>query len=363
MTSNPHEIQALQPGERSMSKNCKISIPAAVVLAGVLGLWALAVGGCKSGRSGGGEPNAAGSPGGTPSPATSQATGEAMNEEPVALPPTPDIAMDVDSQSELSLYQGAPMIFTVRLANQRASNVLFQNAAIAADTRPANPQPVPVVQLAAGWTRLVRFEVRAAGGAEPVTWPLSAIGEPATQPVALGGTTNPDAQWGLSPEAAGKLSPGVYRIVAVLEASGKDTATWQGRVESEPVLLTIQARPANLQGPAAVEPDLNLARYWAQTQDWGKSLEAARQAVQSDPNSIEGHTLVGDALAARNDPAGALSAYGTAMYLFDQKHKGKEYEQPDYLVERISQILRANPPKDPMPRGDERPTSTSGPRP
>jgi len=228
---------------------------------------------------------------------------------------------------------------------------------LAADNKASKSQPVPVVQLASRWSKFIRFEIRTGRGAEPLAWPLLSLGGEADQPAALDGTTNPEVQWGLSPEAAARVSPGVYRIVAVLEVAAGDAANWRGRVESAPVVLTIEARPASFQGPGAAESDMAEARYWAHTRNWDKSLAAAESALRNDPKSIEGHALLGDALAARPGAKGALTAYGTAINLYKQKYQGPKYEDPDYLYARVAQIMRENPPKglipqnptDPMP--------------
>jgi len=86
-----------------------------------------------------------------------------------APPLTPDIALEVNSASEeANLYTGTPLFITVRLANQRAANIRFANAA---ETGTAAKRPVPVVSLDAGWAKSVRLELRAADGKE-APWPL-----------------------------------------------------------------------------------------------------------------------------------------------------------------------------------------------
>lgn len=307
-------------------------------------LMTLACGKCGGGKtSGNAGPKVPGRSDAATAPGASELSSETAIEETPPLPPTPDIALEVNVSTELTLYQGTPLIVTVRLANQRASNVLAMNAA---QDKPEDRKPVPVVQLGTEWAKSVKFEIRAGAGGEEAAWPLALLGKPAEEAIALDGRTNPEAQWGLSPEEAAKIPPGGYRIVAVLEVSGRDKKAWKGRVESEPAALTIQVRPADLAGPAAAESDTELARYWAQAGVWDKSFAAARDAVAKDPKSIEAFTLVGDALASGNDLNGAMTAYQAALKLFRGSEEGKGYEPPDYLLGRISRIAKEKTLKD-----------------
>jgi hypothetical protein len=277
-------------------------------------------------------------------PVSGERAEEADIEEPAPLPPTPDIALQINTSTELKLFQGTPLIIEVRLANQRASNVMFQNAVL---EKAEDRSPLPIVQLGADWAKSIRFDIRREGGAEEPAWPFAILAKPEERAMALDGQTNPEVVWGLSPEEAVKIAPGVYRITAILEAGGKDSKLWQGRVESEPVVLTVQTRPADLSGAAAAEADLELASYWAQAGDWDKSLAAARDAATKDPKSIEAHSLAGDALSAKKDLDGAMTAYQAALKLFNESEEAKDYEPPDYLLRRISQIAREKASKDP----------------
>lgn len=49
--------------------------------------------------------------------------------EEKALPPLPNISLQINSEHELTEYQGTPLIFTVRLSNPRAVNAEAANQA------------------------------------------------------------------------------------------------------------------------------------------------------------------------------------------------------------------------------------------
>jgi hypothetical protein len=347
---------------RNRYKNC---ISPLIWLASLLAVVFI-VGGCRDGRSDKDDSKTS-----KDRSATSQAKPAGTSDQqaaaaPIASQPIPDIALEINSQSDLTIYQGTPLIVTVRLANQRASNIISH---LASQSEPSLGEQASVVHLSAGWPKLVRFEIRTDSGAEKLIWPLIPIIGQEEQPVALDGQANPETSWGLSPEAAAKVAPGIYRLVAVLEVAGKDSAIWHGKVESELVVLTIQARPENLQGSPATESALDLAYYFAQTGDWAKSLAAAHQATTNDPNSIEGHILIGDALAAGNDHNSALAAYTTALRLYEQKYRNspmgqtedekaklKEYQPPDYLLRRILLIQKARLSKESVTSPTELPS-------
>ncbi len=123
---------------------------------------------------------------------------------------------------------------------------------------------------------------------------------------------------------------------------------------SEPVSITINPRPALSPAAEAEQDALEAARYHAAAGQWDKSLEAARKAAALNRDSIEAHTLIGDALSAGNDNQGAMRAYQTAIAAFDKQNKNPRHA-PDYLIERIHQLLLAAPPPGLAPKGTNAP--------
>jgi hypothetical protein len=302
-----------------------VSLAVVVPLLGVMS-------GCRKGTKTQPEPR--------PTTATASSASETDIEPtgPAPLPPAPEITLSINSKTELTLHQGTPLLVTVRLLNQRATNVVLLNSV---EDVPARKQPVPAVTLRPVWPTFVRFESRMDGRAERLSWPLTLIGTADAVAITLDGTRAYEAVWGLSPEAAMQLAPGAYRIMAVLEIPNKDGENWQGLVESRPVTLTLAARPAVAQGPDAVQADLALARYSARISSWDECLAGARKAVAKDPASIEGNLLIGNALAARNELDGAIEAYGRALDLFKQQYGGKVNEPPGYLLLQMKKVIVA----------------------
>jgi tetratricopeptide (TPR) repeat protein len=325
----------------------------------------------------------AGSGTATSSPSTPVSGESSPTAAAAPLSPAPDISLEVNSLTTLDLRLGTPLLLTVRLGNQQASNALSTSAvreALAADAREklkagkmtaaesqareafAKPrETVPTLVLPTNWPKSVHFEVRQVGNtASQPEWPFSLLAAPAAQPMVLDGTEPATATWGLSPEAAAGLRPGSWQVEAILDTSVLVSAsTWQGRVVSAPVTLNIKPRPASAPAEEAVQDNIELAHYHAAAKQWDKSLAAARSAAQLNPNSIEAHTLIGDALAGTGDNGGAMKAFQTALTEFEKQNPNAR-ENPEYLIERMQALSLASPLPGLAPKGTIAPPPPEG---
>jgi tetratricopeptide (TPR) repeat protein len=301
-------------------------------------------------------------------------TAQPATVRPAPLPPEPDVALDINSKTELEALQGTPLLLTVRLANQRAANARSANAAREASAADAREQlkagaisaaesqareafsrqreEVPTLVLPADWPKYLHLQVRRADNtAVQPDWPVSPLTAPDRKALVLDGTATTEGTWALSPEAAAQLAPGSWQLVAILDTVAGATAdAWRGRAVSQPVSITIKPRPPSLPAAEAEQDALEAARYHAAAGQWDKSLEAARKAAVLNRDSIEAHTLIGDALSAGGDNQGAMRAYQTAMAAFDKQNKNPRHV-PDYLIERMHELLLANPPPGFAPKG------------
>ena len=307
----------------------------------------------------------------------SQATAPISTVRRAQLPPEPDVSLDINSETELDVHQGIPLLMTVRLANQRAANAQSANTdreAIAADAREKlksgaitaaesqareafgrQREEVPTLVLPADWPKSIHFQVRRANDpAVQPDWPVSLLVTPEKKALVLDGTATTEAIWSLSPEAAAQLGAGSWQIVAILDtAAGAPADAWRGRAASAPVTITIKPRPPSLSAAEGAQDALEVSRYYAAAAQWDKSLEAARKAAGLNSSSIEAHTLIGDALSARGDNQAAMKAYQTAMAAFQKQNKDQDV--PDYLIERMHQLLSTSPPPDLAPAGTQAP--------
>ena len=84
--------------------------------------------------------------------------------------------------------------------------------------------------------------------------------------------------------------------------------------------------------------NLDLARYFSTTGDFGKTLEHARKALAANPKSIPAHILVGEIKERQGDPEGALAAYQKATTEFYKQYPDS-YELPQYLIHKTSDLM------------------------
>ena len=282
------------------------------------------------------------------------------------LPPWPDISLQIDRAHEITVYQGTPLLISVRLANQRAMNAAGENQARqaraeglkAAVARGAIPKekaeavlaylsqrvPVRAVQLGddtAGWDTFVRFaQLTPDGKQQSLGWPLKALGPAASKTLRLDGETTAQLDFALDPTTAAAITPGEYQIVAVLEvpAEAKLAAErWRGRTESDPVKLSVKEKPAQFTKADEENFNLSLARYNDATGDSRGALQYAEKALAVNPKSIPASILVGEVREGMGDLKGALEGYKNAEHEFYQQYPNS-YEAPLYLIDKTISV-------------------------
>jgi len=283
------------------------------------------------------------------------------------LPPIPDVALQISDNDgdELTVYQGTPLVFSITLGNQRAMSAMLQNRAnelhrSSLEARVARGEisrqqadhvlatlrqrEVPVIRLGqenAAWPQFLHFVLRSADGKEePLPWPLQLLRAPATNSVILDDKTTPQLTYLLAPTAAAQVSPGTYEVAAVLEVKEETqlpAELWRGRVASEPMKLTIVARPAQL-APAEMEKlNLQFAYYYQAANDLPQALQLAQAVLAATPHSIPAQIVVAQVKEARGDLRGALESYQTAQSEFSLQHPDS-YEPPAYLIYKSIQL-------------------------
>jgi hypothetical protein len=299
-------------------------------------------------------------------PASSQSpAGQSAREAAEALP-IPDVALEIATERELSSYRGTPLIFTVRLANQRAANIETENR-VRLDSIPliqekaskgelsaekakrmlerANQRrPIPTVKLGSeqqSWENFIHFEYRKGSGSlMRADWDLKAIAAPESKSAKLDAQATVEVTYALNPEAASRLDEGDLEIIAVLEVpSGGELPreNWRGRVASDPVKVKVLPLPANPTPQERASQNLQAADYYAVLKDWPNTLASAEKSIAADPNLIRAHMRIGDAKEAQGDLRGARQAFGTAKRLFDAQYP-KTYDDPLFLIQKIADL-------------------------
>lgn len=282
------------------------------------------------------------------------------------LPPLPNLWLHINSAEELEVFQGAPLIFTVRVANQRAANAAFTNQAheaylsliqeklgkgeiSAADAQPMlelarEKREVKVVRLGTneqGWEKFVHFEIAGVGSPPtPLTWPLTPLTAPEAKSLTLDASSRAKVDYALAPQAAAQVPAGDFEITGVLEVPAGTALPqdlWRGRVASTPVRLKILPVPAQPSPAEQASMSVQRAEFFSTTQDWSNALANAKAALAARPDLIRAEMIVGKVQEAQGDLSGARDTFLSAYRLFYQQHPNSS-EPPEYLVYKIATL-------------------------
>jgi hypothetical protein len=294
------------------------------------------------------------------------------------VPPLPDISLEINEQSEAQVFQGAPFVFTVRVANPRAANTLATNEAHerslaliqenVSKGELSKQDAEPMLELARvkrevktvrlgtsdrGWEKFLHFEVQTAGASfAPVNWPLTLVQSPDAKSVLLDGSSNAQVQYALNPQDAAQVPAGEYVLQAVLEVEAGPSLPpelWRGRIASEPVKLKIMPMPAQLSAADRAHQSMQQAEFFSTIGDWTHALQSSQEALQEDPKLIRAQIIQGEAKEVQGDLAGARDAFSQALRLFDEQYPDS-YERPQYLIHRLAALDGRLGNRPPVPK-------------
>ena len=310
---------------------------------------------------------------GSQAPASSQAS---VRQRPAV--PAPSISLQINSEHELTVFSGTPLIFKVRLGNHYAQNTALRNEAAkhhAEELRAAaasgqisqdrasrlmaglnKPLEIPVLRVGdstLGWSQFIHFNVRSPDGKQQsLTWPLTLASEPAAKSLQLDARTTGQAEYLLGPSVALQVPPGAYDVVAILEvpSDAKPAADrWQGRVQSPPVRLTIVPKPDHLSPAQEEEANLQLIRYYRKAKDSVQALQLAEKVLATNNSSIPALVMVGELKEEQGNLKDALKSYQAALAQFDKQYPNS-YEPPEYLILKTSGLLAKLRSQEPLER-------------
>lgn len=279
----------------------------------------------------------------------------------------PVITLQVNHTSQLTVYQGTPLILMVGIANDRARIAAAQDVSDqvylaelqgAAARGEASPQRVQAVRArlenkpaidsikvgdeTASWDSFVHFAQQLPDGTQQsLPWTVTLSAAPKGKSLTLDAKNDAEVDYLLAPSAASQLAVGEYQIRAVMEVSAEARLSedhWRGRVASEPVRLTVLEKPAHLIAAEEQEWNLDFARYYQKTNDPAQALKQAQKVLAANPRSIPAHILIGEVKEGQGDLRGALEAYQIAEADFYEQYPNS-YEAPLYLVYKASDLL------------------------
>jgi hypothetical protein len=289
-------------------------------------------------------------------PASMPALRAMMRDEDAPRPIEPSLALEVNEDAEAAVFPGTPVWLTVNANNAAAINEIAAAGVLAAklarmteDVAQGKVSPQELQRLRAvyeqrrapaairlgdathPWTAAVQFQVRdEKGGEQPLGFEVKPLGNPSSA-VELDAVNRTEVNFGT---ASANVSPGTYSIVACLGATG----SWQGRVCSEAVKLTLLTRPEQLTPEQQQALARQSARFGLLVGDYQAVENYGRRLVGADPSSIPGHIYLGEAKFGQQKWSEALEEFTTARAEFNRQNP-KALERPQLLNARINQLL------------------------
>lgn len=277
---------------------------------------------------------------------------------PAAEALLPELTLSVNGSSETTITPGMPLIFELMLRNTPAARAagagatrerlkedldgLVQQGKLTREQaegllkKDAVPPPFSavVITVAAG-----RFSFLHEGsqGARPVPWRLKMVNPAAPVQVRLDEKQIAWATFVMAPEDTVSIANEAYTVRASFE--NRSTGQWQGKIISDPVVITVVPAP---QAPTAAEQEerhLVLVEYFLALKDHDRAIGAARQALATSPQSIDGLVLLGQAQEAKGEFRAALDAYDKALEEFGQRFGGRSHPHaPVGLIRSIQRM-------------------------
>lgn len=249
----------------------------------------------------------------------------AWNVPPASAGSELGVTILVNSRARMDIVPGTPLIFEIALTGSPSSRGLD----VGSRWRP--------------WYELIHLED--ARSRAPLTWTLKSAEPPRSLSVVESADGRPEITTevasdlahleagrqvhtiteAVSPDVTSHLTPGIYRVHAVLETPVWLIWGWRGRIVSGPVIVTIADPTTAGNQRAALEAErLTLTSdYYLRFEQFEDAERVARELVQSAPTQANGEMLLGDALAGLNRREDALAAYRRALTLVPPS-----YEEP-----------------------------------
>ena len=280
-----------------------------------------------------------------------------MMDEDEPRPIEPSLSLQVNEEHEAAVFADTPVWFQLGAANTNAMNdvagtrvlavkiehlkqeaaqgtansAALQRALAHYQKRTASTS-ITLGDASHRWTDAVQFLLRDPAGSEkPLPLALKQIGYQSNI-AQLDTVMTVQAAFGI---ASADMTLGTYSIVACLGATG----SWQGRVCSGAVKLTVEPQPGKLTPDQELVLDRQRARYGLLAGDYNAIEVYGRELVKADPRSGPGHLYLGEAALGKNKTDLALREFVTARALYKRQNPDA-VEQPVYLNLRIGELLK-----------------------
>ena len=227
------------------------------------------------------------------------------------------IGLCVNNEETLAVARDEPIVFTISVA--------VESPAVTA-------KPIVIGTTKRPWWQGVVLQLVVDGRARALPWALEVLENP-TPPsiIRLDAVTSWWIDLAVERQSMEGLEAGDHTIRAQLRLPGRTRLT---AVDSEPVRVTVQSVPSNMNSPDSLEKKGRV--------EWRRGHQAeaeqlARQGLELDPGHVRLLILLGDIQNARNDPQAALSTYRAALQSFDRRYPDS-YQRPRSLEGKIARL-------------------------
>lgn len=221
--------------------------------------------------------------------------------------PSPQVTAGVNGQSQLTAFQGWPLIVNLSVVHPSLWDFSEQST------------PILIASTSGRWADALRPMVSDISGNHQ-SWPLQLV---AVSPgsLTLDGTTAGRLAWTLSPSFTASLTPGTYLISGVLNTTPLATTTaWKGIATSSPAVVTVGPEPSPLTSSQLEQKYISLADYHYLI---GNSIQATADLnalEQQLPASIAAASAKAQLLELTGQTAAAIHAYDKALGMVFQQH-------------------------------------------
>ncbi len=202
------------------------------------------------------------------------------------------------------LYAGWPLILNLSMWRQ-----------LPEDSKSPEPKPITIKAKNGAWCETLVVTIKGPSGAA-VKLPLHLVKQEGAA-ITLGVNDMAEVAWWLSPDESKGLAEGAYTI-----SVGFDPKLLTDGInhKSDNYYLSVVKEPSPLDKETQENKDLSLASFHILKGDFPAAAAIISKVLASNPESIGGHRLNGQLLAASGKPEQALSSLDTAWDIYDKKY-------------------------------------------
>jgi len=247
--------------------------------------------------------------------------------------------LSVNQKKEIAIQKGFPLIFDLKVQNQKAAEALqlmmlyeedLKTSAKAVDSLQHIANGYTIGSETSPWYDNIRFFLVKGGKkvrTDPGLFPLTPVDKPA---IPLNAETLGISSLGMDPETSAKAEEELVEICAALTDPVIPDTLWSNSVKvrfREPVLVSYEELTSNQL--------YFIIKYWLRRNECDKAMEIYELFSEKTEDDILIPNLKGEIYECQGNDEEALIFYQEA---FENYLKTDKYEPPVHLVKKISEL-------------------------